>query len=339
MSSTFVSIVIPCRNERNYIGACLESIAAQSHPSELLETLVVDGNSDDGTRELLSDLVAKMQGVRLIDNPAQITPVAMNLGIDEAKGSIVIIFGAHAKMDPDYVARCVALLEQKPEVACVGGQIINVHENHTAEVVSRAMRSPFGVGNARFRTGGQAGYVDTVAFGAYRTQVLKAMGGFDAELARNQDDDLNYRLVAGGHKIYFDPAIRSAYYVRGDFGKLYRQYYQYGYWKVYVNKKHQTVTSVRQLVPFFFVVWLIVASSVSLIIRELSPLLTLPMLLYFIAAIGAALAVKTPSRDIGGVVRTFATLHFAYGWGYARGLIDFILRGKKPGSSDFHLSR
>jgi GT2 family glycosyltransferase len=126
------------------------------------------------------------------------------------------------------------------------------------------MSSVFGVGNAHFRTGGKSGCVDTVAFGAYRREVFERVGFFDEELARNQDDEFNYRVVQGGFKIFLDPAIQSDYFVRGSISKLYKQYDQYGYWKVFVNKKHGAVTTLRQLAPPLWVLFLLMGWTGSL---------------------------------------------------------------------------
>ncbi len=334
-----VTVVIPCLNEERYIERCIRSVERQEYPRECLEVVVADGDSDDGTRPLLEAMQHTWSSLRVVNNPRRYTPVAMNLGIAEARGSVIIILGAHAELSPGFVARCVALLDRFPEAGCVGGLIENVHENHTAAVVSRAMQSPFGVGNARFRTGGKAGFVDTVAFGAYRTEALKQLGGFDEQLVRNQDDELNFRLIRAGYLIYFDPKIRSKYYVRSSFKKLFRQYFQYGYWKVYVNRKHRTVTTWRQLVPFAWVSWLALGIVATLLNRHWAPLLTLPLLLWFLAALAAGLYAATPSRDLPALIRTFFTLHLGYGAGYARGIYDFVLLRREPSPSEHTLTR
>ena len=119
------------------------------------------------------------------------------------------------------------------------------------------MSTPFGVGDAKFRTGGSAGHVDTVAFGAYRRDALEEIGLFDVALSRNQDDELNYRLLKSGWRIWFDPRISSQYHVRSTYRNLVRQYYQYGYWKVFVNLKHRTITTWRQTVPALFLLVLL----------------------------------------------------------------------------------
>lgn len=338
MNST-VSIVVPCLNEAPYIDRCVASVMNQDFGDGAVELIVVDGMSTDGTRDILFRIAAHEERLRVIDNPEKYTPVALNKGIRSASGGVVIILGAHAELHPDFVRRCVEALQDHPDAGCVGGLIQNIHENKESALIGRAMGSAFGVGNARFRTGGKPGYVDTVAFGAYRKAVFEEIGDFDEALVRNQDDELNYRLTKAGYKIWFDPEIQSKYYVRGSFKKLYRQYFQYGYWKVYVNRKHRTVTTVRQIIPLLFVSWMCLSFIVIWFDLRLMPLFTLPLLLWFLAAFGASFMAATPSKDIPGVIRAFFTLHVAYGLGYAKGGFDFVLRKKNPARSEYKLTR
>jgi GT2 family glycosyltransferase len=339
-----VSIVIPCLNEENYIERCLRSIEAQHYPSAKLTTYVVDGMSTDATRERIRPFLAEKERentvqFHLIDNPERFTPRALNLGIQASQSDVVIILGAHAELDENFVQENVNALNRFPEAGCVGGVIENVNENATAEVIARAMRSPFGVGNARFRTGGKAGFVDTVAFGAYRREVFEKAGLFDEDLVRNQDDEFNYRLHRHGFKIYFDPKIRSKYYVRGSFSKLFRQYWQYGYWKVYVNRKHGAVTSIRQMVPFFFVAYLAITLLIWLLNAEWGGLFIGGAALWLIGALAAAVWQGTPSPQVTPLIRAFFTLHLSYGLGYAQGLWNFMLLRKKPSRSSTRSTR
>lgn len=312
---------------------------AQTYPAGQIRTVVVDGGSTDGTLDRLKSLALEFASLLLVDNPQRYTPVALNLGISATESDVVIILGAHAELSESFVEKCVDALVLHPDAGCVGGSIENVYENRTAAIVSRAMQSPFGVGNARFRTGGKAGYVDTVAFGAYRRMVFERVGLFDEELVRNQDDEFNYRLTRAGYKVWFDPEIRSRYFVRASYSKLFRQYFQYGYWKVFVNRKHGTITTWRQLVPFAFVVWAITASVLTAVNPDLAPVLTLPALLWVLAALGAGILSSTPSGELPGLTWSFFILHSAYGLGYGRGVIDFLLLRRRPASDQHSLSR
>jgi cellulose synthase/poly-beta-1,6-N-acetylglucosamine synthase-like glycosyltransferase len=321
-----VSIVIPCRNEENYIAACVDSMLQQDYPS--IEVLVCDGMSDDGTRNVL-EKYSDNPKVRVLDNHARVTPIALNLGIQNAKGDIIIIFGAHATMNVDYVSKSVETFTIDDKIGCVGGVLNQVDENEDAAVISKAMSSVFGVGNAHFRTGTKSGFVDTVAFGAYKKEVFEKVGFFDDELVRNQDDEFNFRVLKGGYKIYLNPEIQADYYVRGNFQKLWRQYYQYGYWKVYVNRKHKTVTTFRQLIPAFMVSCFGVTFLFALIFPIFWNLFLAGTLFYLGAAFYFAQRKVAFSIRIWGVMRSFFVLHFSYGSGYLMGIFDFLILNKK----------
>jgi len=334
-----VSITIPCRNEEKYIEKCIQSILSANYPQDKIKIFVCDGLSTDNTRMIVSDLAVKSQNIKLIDNEKQTTPFALNLGLKASDCDIKIILGAHAEIDKDFIINNVNTLNQFPDVGCAGGIIENVYENEDAKTIGLAMSSSFGVGNAHFRTGNKNGYVDTVAFGAYRKEVFEKIGYFDEDLIRNQDDEFNYRLLKNNFKIYLNSNITSKYYVRASYSKLYKQYYQYGYWKVYVNKKHSAVTSVRQLVPLFFVLFLFLGFILSLFHWVLGSLFSLGLLSYLLLAIFFASQKSKSFEKITGIVYTFFLLHFSYGLGYLIGIIDFIMMNKKPRDSSQKLTR
>jgi cellulose synthase/poly-beta-1,6-N-acetylglucosamine synthase-like glycosyltransferase len=339
MHKTRVSVVIPCYNEELYIGNCLSSIFAQDYPLELIQVFVADGRSTDKSRSVLSSWNERWGNVRMLDNPDRHTPQALNLGIQASDSDVIIILGAHAEMFPDYISNCINVLNDHPEVACVGGVLDHVNENRGAEIIAKAMSSPFGVGNVRFRTGGQPGYVDTVAFGAYRREVFNKVGLFDTDLVRNQDDEFNYRILAGGDKIWFDPSIRSKYFVRSSFEKLFNQYRQYGYWKVFVNVKHKTVTTVRQLVPAIFVFTMVSLVLLGFAFPAFWSVFASALVLWFLVAMGAAMAARTSSALLGGVVLAFFILHVSYGLGYLEGIVRFAILRLKPRSSRLETTR
>jgi glycosyltransferase involved in cell wall biosynthesis len=334
-----VAIVIPCRNEEQYISACLDSILASDYPKEKLEVWVCDGMSDDKTPAIVQEYADKWESVRYLENPEKFTPQALNLGLKASQASIKMILGAHSELDDQYVRKSAEILMSHPEVGCVGGIIDNKYENDTSELIGKAMSSPFGVGNAHFRTGTSSGYVDTVAFGAYRAEVFEQIGFFDEDLVRNQDDEFNFRLTKAGWKIWLDPTIRATYYVRSSIGRVVKQFYQYGYWKVYVNQKHKSVTSLRQLAPPLFTLWL-VASLVLAFLWPFSRIgLILGLVMYFF--VGLYFAIRKDGRMTQSVnmLGVFFMLHLSYGSGYLIGMIQFMLLRKKPSKRSTKLTR
>jgi len=328
-----VSVVIPCFNEQDYIVACIESVCAQQLPAGWsLEVFACDGRSTDRTAALIHELEQKHAQVRYLLNEQRTTPYALNLGINASRSDIAIIFGAHAVMKPGYIARCIAAFDKDVTLGCVGGIIDNIYESETSQVIGLAMSSSFGVGNAHFRTGTASGYVDTVAFGAYRREVINAIGVFDLELARNQDDEYNFRLLKNGYKIWLDPGIRADYYVRSSVKKLYHQYFQYGYWKVYVNKKHKAITTVRQLIPFFFVCFLVAGTIASCFSVYLLLAFAAILGLYLCMALLFAFRKSEKPFVAVRIAAIFAILHVSYGSGYLLGVIDFLVRNKNAGT-------
>jgi len=334
-----VSIVIPCRNEEKFIAQNIESILAQDYKGAC-EVIVVDGESTDRTREIVESYCIQFPDrVKLLINPARFTPNALNIGIEGSDSDIFVILGGHAYLDPSFVRLNVERLVRDPQLGCSGGLIDGIFESEAGSLISKAMSSVFGVGNATFRLGGGRSFVDTVAFGAYKREVFKKIGGFDENLVRNQDDDYNYRVLKGGYKILFDPEIVSHYYVRSSFKLLRKQYYQYGYWKVYVNKKHKRVTTVRQMFPALFILGIVTGFLMALI----SPVFLFITLFFIILYVGMGIffAAKMTDKlkEIPVLIRIFLILHFSYGFGYIKGIIDFLLLRRMPAIRNKEMSR
>ncbi|MEG1416490.1 MAG: glycosyltransferase family 2 protein [Clostridium sp.] len=319
----FVSIVIPCRNEENYIEKCIDSMAKQSYGIENIEVLVCDGMSTDRTQEIVNNYSKNEPNIKLVINEKMVAPSAMNLGIKQAKGEIVIIFGAHAYMDKDYVKYCVEKLSDD-NVAVVGGRIINISENNLSEAISLAMGSPFGVGNALFRYSDKEEFVDTVAFGAYKKEVFDKIGLFDEEFVRNQDDELNFRVSKAGFKMLLAPCIESHYYTRGSLSKLWRQYYQYGFWKVRVIQKHKKPASIRHLIPLIFVCGVILGGVASIFSSILRVMYFGVLGLYaLLAGVYAVKACNKKYKHIPRIMLCFLILHGSYGLGFLEGIYTF----------------
>jgi glycosyltransferase involved in cell wall biosynthesis len=334
-----VSIVIPCRNEEDFILRCLDSVFNSDYPTELIEVLVCDGKSDDKTPALVLEYAGQKSCVRYLVNEKITTPYALNLGITNSQGEVIIILGAHTELAINYISECLAVLNQMHDVSCVGGVLHNVSSDELTASVSLAMSSPFGVGNAHFRTGVKDGYVDTVAFGAYRKEVFEKIGLFDEHLARNQDDEFNFRLLKNGGKIWLTTATSATYYVRSSFQKLFKQYFQYGYWKVYVNKKHKSITTLRQLVPAAFVLTLFALIIIVILFPYRWEYLVLFLGIYGAGASLFALKLSESFKQFFAVIFSFFILHTSYGMGYVEGFVNFILLNRKPSKSKSDLTR
>jgi succinoglycan biosynthesis protein ExoA len=324
----FVSVVLPIRNEGRFIQRGLDAVLNQDYPADRLEVIVTDGMSTDGTREVVESCRDRHSNVRLIDNPRRIVSTGLNAAIPLARGDIIVRVDGHCEIAPDYVRRCVEHL-QKEKVDGVGGPLDTVGETYIARVTAAAMSTPFGVGNSAFRTmPDQTMLTDTVAFPAYTRAALEKAGPFDEELVRNQDDEYNYRLRKLGANILLASDVRSRYYSRSSLYSLWRQYFQYGYWKVRVMQKHALQMRPRQFVPPVFVAVLLVA----LLAAPFTALgwYTLAVLggLYLLADLGAAAwtAGNKGWRLLPLLPVAFATLHLSYGLGFLLGLVKFWKR-------------
>jgi glycosyltransferase involved in cell wall biosynthesis len=322
-----VSVVIPCRNEVKAIRQTVLAILNSSYPN--LEVLVVDGMSEDGTREILMQLARENPRVRMIDNPKKLTPFAFNLGIKNAQGEFIQIVGSRNVLADDYLAILVDALQSHPEVDCVGGDYQHVSDTPAGRHIALAMESKFGVGMGNYRTMQEDALVDTVGVPMYRSTIFDEIGLFDEALTRNQDDDFNFRLSQRGKKIMYVHAAKTTYLVRASLAKAFRQFFQYGYFKVFVNRKHKRVTTVRQLIPPAFVAALVVGAPLSFFFPPVQRMMNLMMAAYFV--LGLVLAGKGLSLgDRLQVLFCCLVMHLGYGLGYLQGIWDFLVIHRPP---------
>jgi glycosyltransferase involved in cell wall biosynthesis len=326
-----VSVVVPCRNEAGFIAKCLDSILANDYDAGKLEILVVDGASDDRTRDIVAAYAHRDPRIRLLENPRRITPTALNIGIRAALGDVIIRMDAHNSYPTTYVSSLVHWLVASG-ADNVGGIWITrpSADSPVAEAIAIGLSHPFGVGNSYFRIGAtEPRWVDNVPFGCYRRSVFERIGLFDEDLVRNQDDELNLRLIRKGGRILLVPSIHSHYHARGSLAKLARMNFQYGYFKPLVIRKIGAVMTVRQVVPATFVLALVTGLVASLVDR-LGMMFLLTLLATYLTAslIAAAGSVRTSGvRAAAALLAVFPVIHVAYGAGFLRGMLDFFLRG------------
>jgi glycosyltransferase involved in cell wall biosynthesis len=316
---------MPVRNEGAFIRRAVAAVLAQDYPADRMEVLVADGLSTDGTGEYVRRLCDRHPHLRVIDNPGKIVSTGLNAAISQARGDIVVRVDGHCEIESDYVRRAVAHLLTGAADA-VGGPLRTLGETPCARVIAAAMSTPFGVGNAAFRTThDRTALTDTVAFPAYTRSILSSAGPFDEELVRNQDDEYSYRLRALGARILLAADVKAHYYSRGTLRTLWRQYAQYGYWKVRVLQKHPRQMRPRQFVPPAFVAALVL-SALSAMVSAAGMWLFAAVSGSYLAANGAVSIVvgrRRGWRSIPLLALTFAVLHVAYGTGFLVGLVKF----------------
>jgi len=332
-SLPFVSIIMPVRNEASFIERGLETVLSQDYPSDRLEVLVVDGMSTDATREIVNSVQNRHPQVRLIDNLGRIVPTGLNAALAQARGEIIVRVDGHCEIAPDYVRRCVDHL-LKDGVDGVGGPLETIGDTSLAKAIATAMSSSFGVGGSAFRTvTNKTMLADTVAFPAYTRSIMDRAGGFDEELVRNQDDEYNYRLRKLGARILLAADVQARYYSRTSLRSLWRQYFQYGYWKVRVLQKHPRQMQPRQFVPPLFVAALLFTLLLipfSLITGCLLGLAIAGSYLIVNLAASVLAARHAKWRLLPYLPIIFTVLHLSYGLGFLIGLASFWNRWKAP---------
>lgn len=334
MNLPLVSILIPIRNEAAYIERCLQAVLAQDYPPDRLEILVADGMSTDDTRLIVQRVQSQHPQVKMFDNPQHIVPTGLNILIPQAKGAILIRVDGHCIIEPPYVSNCVRHLQQE-NVDGVGGPMHSIGEDFISGVIALAMSSKFGVGNSSFRTEtGLTKLADTVPFPAYTRVIIEKVGLYDEELVRNQDDEYNYRIREAGGKILLAQDVRSTYYSRGSLGKLWKQYFGYGFWKVRVLQKHPRQMSLRQFIPLIFILSIMLTLLLALIFPWGWFFLVGILLAYLVANLIASYLTSQAKglKTFCLLLLAFATIHFSYGLGFFFGLFKFWDRwGDKVG--------
>lgn len=330
----FVSVIIPCRNEENFIANCLDSIISQDYPKDRMEILVVDGMSEDKTREIITNYTHKSHFIKLLDNPKRITPCALNIGIKEAKGEFIVRIDAHAKYQNTYISKLIKYIT-KYNADNIGGiaKASILKDNLTPEAITIALSHPFGTGNSYFRIGvNSPKEVDTVFGGCFRKEIFNKIGLFNENLARNQDFELNTRLRENGGKIILAPDIVTNYYPKQNFWDFFKHDFKNSFWITYQKKYSKGKYKLRHISPLIFAVTLITMGILGIMLK--------PFLILFLVAIGAYVLAsvyfsikiaiqKNNLKLIPFLASAFACRHTAYGTGSIWGLIKVHFPSKQ----------
>lgn len=327
-----VSIIVPCYNEQATIRLLLEAVCRQTFPAENLEVVLADGMSTDQTRGEIAAFQAEHPElqVRVVDNPRRIIPAALNCALRAAQGRYIIRLDAHSVPAPDYVERCVEVLEAG-RGENIGGvwEIRPLGNGLVQRAIALAAAHPFGVGDARYRYTTQAGFVDTVPFGAFHREVFDRFGLFDENLLTNEDYEYNARLRQAGGRIWLDPRIRSTYFARPDLKSLSRQYWRYGYWKWHMLRRYPTTLRWRQGLPPVFVLSLLSLLVLSTVWAAARVLLAAEVLLYGLVLVAGAISPARQHRDPGLLLTiplAIAVMHVSWGAGFLWSMISSSLK-------------
>ena len=315
----FVSIIVPCYNEEATIRNLLEALSAQTYSRDLMEIVISDGMSTDRTLEVISKFQQECLGlaIRVEKNPARTIPSGLNQAIRHARGDVFIRMDAHSMPIPEYVERCVSVLEAG-KGDNVGG-IWEIRPGATtwmAESISLAAAHPLGVGDAMYRLKPQAGAVDTVPFGSFRRTLIEKIGAFDETMLTNEDYEFNTRVRRSGGTVWLDPAIRSLYFARPTLSQLAKQYWRYGFWKWRMLRRYPGTLRWRQALPPLFVLSLGGLFVLSLWVKSAQYLLAVQILLYLAALAIAGLKAAYEKRRLHlliGLPLAIATMHISWG--------------------------
>jgi len=325
----FVSVIIPCRNEEKYIGQCLDSVIAQDFPKENLEVLVIDGTSGDKTKEVVKKYSDKHSFVKVLDNPQKFIPFALNIGIKNAKGEIIIRLDAHASYGKDYISKSLKYLTEY-NADNVGGIIktLPAKATLTAKSIAFCLSSFFGVGNSFFRRGSEKPReADTVLGGCYKKEIFEKIGLFNEKLLRSEDIELNKRLRKAGGKIILVPDIVAFYYPQADFKSFLRHNFTDGIWATYPLKFGVKIFSFRHLIPLFFVLGFLAGLILGLFSLWGKVIFVVIFGIYLLLSLFFSLkpAVKDDPRYLFSLPIAFFSRHFGYGLGSLWGLVKIII--------------
>jgi len=333
-----VSIVMPIYNEAVWIQTSLKAVLEQDYPRHLVEILIADSGSTDGTIERIRETITLYPDhrVRILENSRRTPGAALNLMVREADGDIVVRIDGHAEVAPDYVRRCVALL-QREDALNVGGCVSATGHSFVGKAIAMAIGSFWGNGGARYRSGPPSGPidVDTVQFGAWRRETLARLGPFIEQWPVNEDCEFNARILDAGGRILLDPAIRATYFPRHSLRALARQYFRYGKLKCGVIARHPRRLRARQVAPPLLVLTLLASLPFALTGEDTASFLLLAPLTY-VSAIGIAsvhIALRSGHPLFALVLPTvLATLHLSYGIGAWMGMAKMLLTRRTGGA-------
>jgi glycosyltransferase involved in cell wall biosynthesis len=324
-----VSIVVPCRNEKLYIKRCIESIVSSSYPQDKIEIIVVDGISEDGTRELAEELADKYSFVRVLNNEKKILASGWNMGIENSKGDIIITANAHAEIEKEHIKKCISYMNQY-KADCVGPVLIT-HPQDTGiigEAIAAVMSHPFGVGNSTFRIGAnKPNFVDTLHLGAYKREIFEKIGMYNEDLVRSQDIEMHRRLHYAGFNMLLVPDIKVHYYTRSNPKGFFKYGFLNGYWVTNPWSFGVNIASARHLIPMVFVLSIVTPVIISFFISDFYYASYVIVSLYIFISLLASLhkAINTKKISFFLIMPIiFFIYHITYGVGSIVGFLKSL---------------
>ena len=314
MKDPKVAVVIPAKNAEKTLEKAFVSVLNQK-TEEQIEVCIAVAPSEDSTLDVAKRIELDNENVTLVENPSGKTPAGLNLAITNTQAPVIVRLDAHAELEEEYISTALETLK-KTGAANVGGRQNPVGTTPFEKAVGIAISSRFGAGDARFRTGGEEGEVDTVYLGVFDRNSIENVGLFDESLIRNQDAELNWRLRETGKKIWFQPELIASYKPRSTLKELAKQYYDYGKWRRHVVSIHPRSIKLRQLIPPL--------NSLLFLLGTIFGFFWVPSLgfpVLYIAGIFFVTTVKSKTvTDLIYLLIIFPTIHFSWTAGFLRGV-------------------
>jgi len=331
-----VTLVIALRNEIGTIRGCMESVLIQDYV-HILEILIAEGESEDGTRTVLEEYAQTYPQIKIIDNRKCVQTAGLNLCLRVARGEVIIRLDAHASYASDYVRQCVTAME-KSGAACVGGGVNIVRgKGYLPTLFGLVQEHPIGTGVARFRHSSYEGYVDTVWPGAYRREVFEKVGLFREHLNRTEDLDFHARLRQYGFRIWQTPLILPYYLPRSTWKELAQQYFGNGEQVLETFLINRRAISLRHMIPFLWLTLLGMLIILAIFIPPVRILLDIYLGIYLLACLGSSCAIglKNGIGYLWTAPFVFLLIHLSYGAGSYWGIFRFLTYGQRKWIRDY----
>ena len=319
-----VAIVIPTLNEERFISRCLNSIIKQTYEFEKMDVMIIDGGSNDKTKDIVAEYQKSHQNIRFIENKKKIQSVAFNIGFKKSTAPYIIRLDAHAEYDSKYISLCIENLKQDEKRGNVGGRwnILPFNQSIWAQTNAILNHSRFGIGGAAFRVSNEAHNTDSVPFGAFPRKIIEKIGGMREDLPRGEDNEYNSRIRKAGYKIFFDPNIISSYFARPTLGASCKQMYANGNSIGYLYYIDREAIGIRHLVPLLFVVSGLFCIIISVLWSPFCYVFCGGLALYLIAdAMASIMGAKDNVKCTLPLFILFFCVHVSYGIGTIAGLI------------------
>ena len=324
-----ISVIMPVRNEEAHLATSVQGVLDQHYPGEL-EIILAVGPSTDRTAEIAVDLAMDNPHIRVVDNPTGTTPDGLNLAIAASRHPVVVRVDAHGELGEDYLETAVALLHQT-DAANVGGRMEARGRTSFETAVALAYNSRLGLGGGGFHLAetGQ-GPAETVFLGCFRRDALITAAGYDPEMIRAQDWELNLRLRQAGEKVIYSPKLQVTYRPRSSVTALAKQFFSTGRWRREVIRRHPDTASPRYLAPPVTVLGIAAGTALAAspglsrrlrLVGLIAPL-GYASLIAIGSQVGFAGASEEPvdARTRAWLPLVLAVMHLSWGAGFLRGI-------------------